>query len=156
MLAVLAWSVSPVAADVIYHCVDERGHRSFSNIPPIPSKNLKCTSMNMGGASAPAPSPKAAPKPAALPATPAGFPKVEENVQKARDNDRRRILENELEAERNNLAQAKKALAEQAAVRPGDERNTPRGPERLQTYKDKVDLHERNIEAIQKEIGNLR
>jgi hypothetical protein len=28
--------------------------------------------------------------------------------------------------------------------------------ERLQPYKDKVALHERNIEAIQKEIANLR
>ena len=152
MLALLALSVPPVAADVIYQCVDDQGHRSFSNIRPTPSKNLKCTSMDMGGTPARAASPKSAPRAA----TPAGFPKVEETVQKARDNDRRRILENELDAERNNLTQAKKALAEQAAVRLGDERNTPRGPDRLQAYKDKVDLHERNIEAIQKEIGNLR
>ena len=28
--------------------------------------------------------------------------------------------------------------------------------ERIQQYRDKVALHQRNIEAIQKEIGNLR
>jgi hypothetical protein len=28
--------------------------------------------------------------------------------------------------------------------------------ERLQPYKDKVALHQRNVEAIQKEIANLR
>lgn len=156
MFAVFALSVPPVAADVIYQCVDDQGHRSVSNIRPTPSRNLKCTSMDMGGAPARAASPKAAPKSALHSPSPAGFPKVDEPVQKARDNDRRRILENELEAERNNLAQAKKTLAEQAAIRSGDERNTSRGPDRLQAYKDKVDLHERNIEAIQKEIGNLR
>ncbi len=88
--------------------------------------------------------------------TPAVFPRVDDNAQKARDTDRRRILESELAAEQKNLEEAKKALAEQEAVRSGDERNYQRVLDRLQPFKDKVALHERNLEAIRKEIANLR
>ena len=88
--------------------------------------------------------------------SPAGFPKVDGDTQKARDNDRRKILEQELATEQKNLDQAKKELAEQEAVRTGDERNYQRVIERLQPFKDKVALHERNIEALKKEIGNLK
>ncbi|MCC6658486.1 MAG: DUF4124 domain-containing protein, partial [Rhodocyclaceae bacterium] len=75
---------------------------------------------------------------------------------KARDNDRRKILDQELATEQKMLDEARKALAEQEAVRTGDERNYQRVLDRLQPYKDKVALHERNIEALKKEIGNLR
>ena len=120
----------------------------------MPDKNCKRLSFDPIPAASPA-SPAAA-RPAARTPTPASFPKVEENAQKARDNDRRRILESELEAEQKNLAQAKKELADQEAVRSGDERNYQKVLDRLQPFKDKVALHERNIEAVQKEISRLR
>ena len=85
-----------------------------------------------------------------------GGRKVGENDQKARDTDRRRILENELAAEQQNLESAKKELAAQEAVRTGDERNYQRVLDRLEPFKNKVALHERNIEAIQKELDKLR
>jgi hypothetical protein len=88
--------------------------------------------------------------------SPSGFPKVDGDTQKARDNDRRKILEQELASEQKSLEQAKKELAEQEAIRTGDERNYQRVLDRLQPYKDKVALHERNIEALKKEIGNLK
>jgi hypothetical protein len=95
-------------------------------------------------------------------ATPGNFPKVDEQTQKSRDGDRRRILENELAAEQKNAEQAKKDLAEQEAIVLPSERmqggaiSGGKVQERLQPYKDKVALHQRNIEAIQKEIANLR
>ena len=49
-----------------------------------------------------------------------------------------------------------KDLAEQEAVRSGDERNYQRVLERLEPFKNKVALHERNIEAIQKELAKVR
>jgi septal ring factor EnvC (AmiA/AmiB activator) len=58
--------------------------------------------------------------------------------------------------EQRNLEQAKKELAEQEAVRSGDEKNYQRVLDRLQPYKDRVSQHERNIQAIQKELGKLR
>ena len=41
-------------------------------------------------------------------------------------------------------------------MRTGDEKNYQRVLDRLQPYKDRVAQHERNIQAIQKELNNLR
>jgi hypothetical protein len=87
---------------------------------------------------------------------------VDEQTQKSRDGDRRRILENELAAEQKNAEQAKKELAEQEGSCLPSERmqggaiSGGKVQERMQAYKDKVALHQRNVEAIQKEIANLR
>jgi hypothetical protein len=66
------------------------------------------------------------------------------------------ILEKELAAEQQLLAKAQKDLAEQEQVRAGDERNYAKVLERLQPFKDNVDLHQKNIEALKRELGNIR
>ena len=38
----------------------------------------------------------------------------------------------------------------------GDERNYAKVLERLQPYKDNVDLHQKNIEALKRELGNIK
>ena len=152
--ALLLLAAMPAGADVMYQCIDESGNKSFSNIRPA-GKGAKCTAMNLGEPARVPGAGAAAPKAAATP-TPPSFPKVDDSTQKARDTDRRRILEGELAAEERNLEQARKELADQEAVRSGDERNYQRVLDRLQPYKDKVGLHERNIEAIQKELSKLR
>ncbi len=144
---VAAWVAMPAWADV-YKCVDEDGHVTYTNTKPSPK--AKCTALSRDQRVSTVPG-RATNSP-----TPAGFPKVSGDAQKARDNDRRTILEQELAAEQKNLDQAKKELAEQEAIRTGDERNYQRVLDRLQPYKDKVALHERNLEALKREIGNLR
>ena len=104
----------------------------------------------------PAPKARPASSGAAANPSPAGFPRVQEDTQKARDTDRRRILEQELAGEQRNLEQAKKDLAEQESIRNGDEKNYQRVQDRLVPYKERVAQHERNIQAVQKEMGNLR
>jgi hypothetical protein len=138
------------AADVMYQCIDEQGHRTFSNVK-LSDKSIKCTTMDLGPATTVPPAPSARPRTP----SPAGFPKVEENAQKERDNDRRRILESELANERQNLDQARKDLSAQEAIRSGDERNYQKVLERLEPYKNKAALHERNVEAIEKELAKL-
>jgi len=68
----------------------------------------------------------------------------------------REILEKELAQEQTALAKAKADLAEQENVRFGNERNYARMEERLQPFKDSVETHEKNIEALRRELGNLR
>ena len=53
------------------------------------------------------------------------------------------------------LAQAKRELAQQEATRSGDERNYAKVLERLQKYRDNVEVHEKNIEALKRELANL-
>lgn len=143
----------------MYQCVDESGHKSFSNIRPA-AKGARCSAMDLGPASSGSASRSAAKTP-----TPATFPKVDEDAQRSRDLDRRRILEGELAAEQKNLDQAKKDLADQESIILPNERMQYKGgggisggkvEERLQPFRDKVAQHERNIEAIQKELSRLR
>lgn len=132
-----------VRAD-IFKCVNSEGHITYSNVA---TKNCKTLTLD--------PIPPASKGNAKAP-SPATFPKVDDATQKARDTDRRRILESELATEQKSLEDAKKQLAEQEEIRTGDERNYQKVLDRLQPYKDRVALHERNVTAIKKEISNLR
>jgi hypothetical protein len=151
--AALLVKLAAAHAEVMYQCVDDLGRKTFSNVK-LSDKDFKCKVLDIGPATSVPAVP--VPRPAARPASPPGFPKVGENAQKERDDDRRRILENELTAERQNLEQARKELTEQEGIRNGNERNYQRVLDRLEPYKNKVALHERNIEAIEKELDNLR
>ncbi len=88
-------------------------------------------------------------------ASPAKAPTVKNEVQQQRDDTRRQILEAELNDEEAALEVARKALAEQDAVRFGNESNYQKKLDRLKPYQDKVEQHERNVEALKKEISNL-
>jgi hypothetical protein len=83
-------------------------------------------------------------------------PRISEDTQKARDGDRHRILEQELADETKQLSQAKEELASQEAVRNGNEKNYQRFLERVQPYRDAVATHERNLEALKREISDLK
>ena len=88
-------------------------------------------------------------------AAPGSFPR-ETPTQKMSARERQReILEKELATEREALARARQALAQQESVRSGDERNYARVLERLQPYKESVENHEKNIQALQRELANL-
>lgn len=71
------------------------------------------------------------------------FPKVDDDSQKSRDTDRRRILEGELGAEQKNLEQAKGTCRSEGQVLPSERMATGgisggKVQERVQPYKDKV------------------
>lgn len=68
----------------------------------------------------------------------------------------REILEKELVTEEALLAKARQNLAEQAAIRSGTEQNYARVEERLRPFKDNIETHEKNIEALKRELSNLR
>jgi hypothetical protein len=131
------------SAQTIYKCVDANGSTTYASA----RLDKNCKAISSGPENA-IPAPRAKPAGAAANPSPAGFPRVQEDTQKARDGDRRMILDQELAGEQRSLEQAKKELADQqAAGSTGD---------RLAPYRDRVGQHERNIQAIQKELGNLR
>jgi DNA polymerase III delta prime subunit len=145
LIAAASW---PAAAQTIYKCVDENGGTLISNT----RINKECKAVVSTPETAmPAP---ARPRSAAANPTPADFPRVNEDAQKARDNDRKLILEQELSGEQRNLEQAKRDLSEQENLRQPP--SATAGVDRLAPYRDRVAQHERNIAAIQKELGGLR
>lgn len=151
--ALLALTVAPIAHAQIYKCVDGDGRVTYTNER---TTTRGCTQMSesQSVSSIPLPPAKA---PAAQPqSTPSSFPRVTPDAQRARDDTRRQVLEKELSTEESALAEAQKALAEQESIRHGNERNYQKVIERAQPFKDKVELHQRNIEALRREIGNLK
>jgi hypothetical protein len=138
-------------ADTLYKCTDSEGRTTYTN-QKTGAKNCTILSQDKPVSTFTAPPVKARPSTP----TPDGFPKVSSEAQKSRDSDRRRILEEELATERRGLDDARKALAEQESIREGGERNYQRVLDRLKPYQDSVQLHERNIDALQRELGNLR
>lgn len=133
------------AANTLYKCTDDSGVVLYTN-----QKTTKksCTVLSHQAPSPPAPAAAgSAPRQrASVAPSPADFPRVSGNEQKARDTDRRAILEKELANELQNLEKARKALADAA--------NQP--PDKFQPLRDTAALHERNVESLKKELANLR
>jgi hypothetical protein len=149
----LALSASQAAAD-IWECVDESGNKRFTNIQ-AEAKGCKLLAVSTPNVVAP---PAKAPAKAQAKAAPrpADFPKVDGDTQKQRDNDRRRILDQELANEQKLLEQARKDLEEQESMRLGSERNYQRVLDRLEPYKKKVKLHEDNIANLRRELAGIK
>ena len=136
------------AADTLYKCVDSAGVVLYTN--------QKGNARNCSILSQDRPVSTVQPmRPAPRNATPGDFPRVSEEAQKGRDTDRRRILEQEVAAEQAKLEQARKDLVEGESVRLGGEKNYQKYLDRVQQLKDGVALHERNLDAIRREIANL-
>ncbi|OWW22770.1 DUF4124 domain-containing protein [Noviherbaspirillum denitrificans] len=146
------------AQSEVYLCVDENGKREYKNT----GITKGCKKVDLPGITMiPAPPKKVAPAPqtaAAKPAasTPSDFPKVDNGTQKARDNDRKQILLDEMKAEEQKLANLKREYNNGEPERRGDERNFAKYQERVGGMKDDIDRTEKNIEALKREIGNIR
>jgi septal ring factor EnvC (AmiA/AmiB activator) len=93
--------------------------------------------------------------PAAKVKSPAGFPKESPSDRVASKSRQRDTLEQELTQEESMLGDARKKLSEQEAVRSGDEKNYSRVLERLKPYQDTVEVHEKNVDALKRELSNL-
>ncbi len=132
-----------VAHGEIYKYVGKDGRITYSNVPVKGAKKIELDPLN----TFPAAKNKAAP---------ANFPSVNGETQKKRDDTRRKILLDELAAEQKLLEEAKLALSEGEAVRLGNEKNYQKYLDRVQSLKEPVARHEKNIEALRTEIANLK
>jgi septal ring factor EnvC (AmiA/AmiB activator) len=145
------------AADtVIYKCVDENGRIEFTDSP-----KRNCKVLDLPGAissSAAAPRRAAAPvRAAAAPAaTPSDFPRVDGAQQRARDDDRRGILNDELRSEEKKLAELRRDFNNGEPERQGNERNYAKYQERVVQMRDSIGRAEKNIDALKREIANIR
>jgi hypothetical protein len=92
---------------------------------------------------------------AAAPA-PADFPRVDSATQKARDDDRKEILNDELRAEEKKLADLKRDYNGGEPERQGNEKNYQKYLDRVAQMKDDISRTEKNIEALKREIANTR
>ncbi|HEX7812938.1 MAG TPA: DUF4124 domain-containing protein [Burkholderiales bacterium] len=153
-LLVVAFAVSAPSWAETCKYLDANGHVIYSNTPNNPPKGAK--KVRCFADPTPKQPPAAEAQPRSSDAPRSDFPKVDSQTQKKRDGERRRILEEELAAEEQQLDAAKQRLAEAESVRTGEERNYQKFLDRVQPFRDAVANHERNIEAIKREITNLK
>jgi hypothetical protein len=196
----IAATTSASAQTTIYKHVDEGGRVTYSNKPikgavvmelepltTIPATPTGTLVQRPGAAIVPAveksDEQRAEARPAVAVVTPVSHSKpvlasvsIEPQVQKRRDSDRRRILEDELKSEEDSAALVRNSLiVEQqnpalvAAVRVAQQTSDPT-PAQLAEFRANIDKasgrirglqatvaeHEKNIEALKKELGALK
>ncbi|MEP6657874.1 MAG: hypothetical protein ABJC33_11610 [Betaproteobacteria bacterium] len=133
----------------LFKCETAAGVSSFFNVPEItgPGSIAKSAGSGAGNGASAAPAPK----------TVSGFPRIDAETQKGRDDVRRRVLREELAAEEKLLAEARMSHADGApAPLPEERANADKYRERIGRLRQAVVLHERNVEALKKEIAGLR
>lgn len=165
LMTVVAWA--PAWATV-YRCIGANGSTIYTDDPaqghncaPLRA-DLPVSTVPARGAQSTTPQ-----SPAATPAAP--FPQVSPDAQRRRHDTRRQILESELASEQRALAEAQERLhIEETRDAPEDRviRARPEGGSRavinlgrrearLQPFRDQVELHQRNIEALERELRGL-
>lgn len=131
----------------IFKCRDAQGHWTYTNDRRQAEKEkceLVASQINVSPAQ----------KPARPASSPSNFPRESSAERAAGKGRQREILQQELASEEAALSKARQALAEQESVRSGDERNYARVEERLKPFKESVESHQKNIEALRREIAN--
>ena len=132
----------------LYKCVDERGNVTFLNT----GATKGCTRLAVD----PVVIPRANNAPSKATATPSNFPKVDTSTQKARDNDRRRILEDELRDKEARLADLRRDYNNGEPERQGNERNYQRYLDRKDRLKEDVARAESDVASIRSELGKVQ
>lgn len=160
----LAVAVAPVAyaQDAVFRC--ENGHGVIEYRNNGDTKGCKKISIQaVVSVPSASPAPKAststtAPAPTSRPSTAArgDFPQVNSATQKARDNDRRAVLEQELQAEQQRLATLQSEYKNGQPDRNGNEKNYQKYLDRTEQLKGDINRSNANVEALQREIGNLK
>ncbi|MBI3525485.1 MAG: DUF4124 domain-containing protein [Betaproteobacteria bacterium] len=142
-------------ADTLYKCTDDTGVVLYTNQK---GTAIKCTVLSRDQPISTFPAPRHTQRSA----TPSDFPRVDGGLQRDRDAERRKILEQELATEQQNLEKSRKELGEQEAMILPHERSAggvvdqAKVQERIDAYRSKAQLHERNIVALKSELANLK
>jgi len=187
----IAASTSAFAQSTIYKHVDDSGRITYSNKPMkgavvmeldpimvIPATPVATPMAQRAANLVEKSETKAEAKPAVAIVTPVktSLASIEPQLQKRRDGDRRRILEQELKQEEGSVTSARDALVQEqqnpmliAAVRVAQPAADPT-PSQMAEFRTNIDKasgrirglqasvaeHEKNIEALKKELGALK
>jgi hypothetical protein len=161
ILLALAMAAPASAQSIVYRCVDKEGRVLYTDTnagnckvvdsiisgaisaPPASSRPPAAVNMRQGASRPPA-------------ASPTSFPRVDSAAQRARDDDRRAILDEELRAEEKKLADLKRDFNNGEPERQGNEKNYAKYQERVAQMRDDIGRAEKNVEAIKREIANIR
>lgn len=157
-LAILLFSavtfpaLSAFAQSEVYLCVDSNGNREYKNT----GTTKGCKRVDLPGVTTIPASATKKPATQTASAKPTDFPRVNDTVQKARDSDRKQILQDEMRTEEQKLAGLRSEYNNGEPERRGDERNYAKYQERTAALKDDIARTEKNVDALKRELGNLK
>lgn len=134
------------SASTVYLCTDENGNKEYRNT----GITKGCKKINLPGLTT------ATSKRPPIQTEGAKFPKVDQNAQKKRDSDRKDILKDELRSEEEKLARLREEYKGGQPDRLGSEKNYAKYQERTAKLKEDVERTEKNVEALKREIANLK
>lgn len=149
--ACLALGHAPARAE-IWRCENPDGVVEYSNARPgrdrKDCRRVELPALTTIPAPAPPPAPaKAQPRP--------DFPRVDASTQRARDEERRQILERELRKEEERLAALEAEYKGGEPDRLGSERNYQKYLDRVERLKSEIERAEGNVASIRREIDAL-
>lgn len=158
-----AFILPHIAHAAIYKHVDADGRVTYSNVKIKGGKKIYLEPADTSfGTKSNSEDSQVKPSTRSTKSSPTNFPKVDAETQKKRDDSRKQILLSELDSEKKALEAAKKALEEGKAnpevfktANGGVRRNVVKYQEKVARLQAAVASHERNIELLQQEIGNL-
>ena len=123
----------------MFKCLTESGFPAYFNVPGVDGG-----SPDKSGSRANSP-------------TPAGFPKIDADTQRGRDGLRRKVLSDELDTEEKLLVESRAAYGDGAPPPlPDEQKDAQKYANRLAKLRQAVSLHEKNIEALRKELAALK
>lgn len=144
-------------AQPVYLCVDQDGKKEYRNTGI--TKNCKRVSLpGLTTVSAPkkAPATGNAKANANAKKPEAAAPKGSSPALKPRDSDRKEILQEELRSEEQKLEKLKAEYKGGEPDRLGGEKNYAKYQERTEKLKVDIERTEKNIEALKREVANIR
>jgi hypothetical protein len=157
-LLALGVALHTQAQQTMYKCYDERGHLELTD-----TNKHGCKPLDLPGYITTNPPPHPVPPPRthqgsapSASVSPASFPRVGAAEQRARDDDRRAILAEELRSEQQKLVDLKSGFNNGEPARQPAEKDNARYQQRVAQMRDDIARSEQNIEALKREIANLR
>jgi hypothetical protein len=128
-----------VISGTMYRCLTQSAAYSYFNVPGAAVADPQDATPRKNGSTP----------------SPAGFPKIDSATQKGRDDVRRKVLGDELATEEKLLVEARAAYADGApAALPEERVNVEKYRERIARLRQAVNVHEKNVEALKKELAS--
>jgi hypothetical protein len=132
-----------VAGSNTYKCYTASGNQSYFNVDSVEPRSAEPQSRRV---------PSSANTSTAPPG--GGFPRVDSATQRGREDMRRKVLGDELATEEKLLAEARAAYGNGSpAPLPEEQSDAGKYQQRIARLRQAVQLHERNIEALRKELS---
>jgi hypothetical protein len=132
-----------------YKCYTQSGAYSYFNVPGGEARSSEPVTRR-------APAVPAGAAPAAA-SPPASVPRVDAATQRGREDMRRKVLSDELAAEQKLLGEARAAYGNGApAPLPEEKSDADKYRQRIGRLRQAVELHERNIDALKRELAGTR